>query len=423
MLALLGAGAENFQPGQIANLFAWYKADALNLSAGNNVTTWPDLSGNGKDLTPPGTAPTYQLVSGKPVVRNTASTYLKNTGFAIDARALSVFAVLSPSNAASNTKVIAFGPAAALVWNQSSAGVDWGMQTTQLSLYGLPVTNSVFYVGGFVSDSSGGIAMWQNGRKAYRLNNSNGSAGPSGTLTDLYVGAAAAANNWAGDYKEILIYNRSLTALEVQHVLNYLSTRHGIALTTSGNLIIFDGNSMTNGYSSANPGYADRVVHTLSPFGSYNFGVNGQTIVDMTNDAPTQIDPLYSAIYAKNIVVCWELTNYLQSVQNPTTVYNAVVTYCQARRAIGWKAVVLTCLPRTDASAYANFEVDRLVLNTNIRTNYATWADALADIGNDATIGTALAPNNTTYYSDKLHPTSAGYAIVDTIVRTAIGTL
>lgn len=412
-----------FAPTDISGLIGWWKADTLALSAGNNVTNWPDLSGNGKDLTPPGTAPTYQLASGKPVVRNTASTYLKNTGFAVNARALSVFAVLSPANAASNTKVMAFGPGTALIWNQTSAAVEWGMQTTSLSLYGLPVANGTFYAAGFVADSDGAIAMWRNGKKSYRLQNSGSTAGPSGTLTDLFVGAAAAANNWAGDYKEILVYNSRLSDSQAQQVMAYLAARHGLSLATVGDQVVFDGNSLTNGHSSANPGYTDRVVNARSPLTAYNVGVSGQTIVQMTADAVTQIDPLHSGVYTKNVVVCWEITNYLASIQNPTTVYNAVVSYCQARRAAGWKVVVVTCLPRTSGGLYAGFEADRQTVNTNIRTNWATFADALADVGDDATIGPALASDNTTYYSDKLHLTSAGYLIVANLVGAAIGTL
>ena len=48
---------------------------------------------------------------------------------------------------------------------------------------------------------------------------------------------------------------------------------------------------------------------------------------------------------------------------------------------------------------------------------------ALSDVGNDATIGAAGASNDTTYYSDKTHLTTAGYAIVATYMKNAINAL
>lgn len=46
-------------PTAISGLSRWYAADTLALSHGAAVTNWPDLSGNGADLTPPGTPPVF----------------------------------------------------------------------------------------------------------------------------------------------------------------------------------------------------------------------------------------------------------------------------------------------------------------------------------------------------------------------------
>lgn len=53
----------------------------------------------------------------------------------------------------------------------------------------------------------------------------------------------------------------------------------------------------------------------------------------------------------------------------------------------------------------------------------AAYETALADVGADATIGAAGASNNVTYYSDKTHLTTAGYAIAATLIKNAINTL
>ena len=52
---------------------------------------------------------------------------------------------------------------------------------------------------------------------------------------------------------------------------------------------------------------------------------------------------------------------------------------------------------------------------------FITGADALADMGADATIGPAGAEMNTTYFdTDRVHMTNAGYAVVAGLVSVAI---
>jgi hypothetical protein len=95
-----------------------------------------------------------------------------------------------------------------------------------------------------------------------------------------------------------------------------------------------------------------------------------------------------------------------------------------ARRAAGWKVVILTILPRTQTGCPANMETYRTSVNTSIRNNWATFANALADVGADATIGVAGASNNATYYdADKVHPIAAGHLIIKGLVNMAVSYL
>jgi len=91
-------------------------------------------------------------------------------------------------------------------------------------------------------------------------------------------------------------------------------------------------------------------------------------------------------------------------------------TYVDARNAAGWAysdICVCTMLPRQSANESA-----RTAYNSDIRTN-AIKGYVVADVGADATIGVFSAPTNTTYYSDTIHPTDAGHAIVASIIKTA----
>jgi len=195
--------------------------------------------------------------------------------------------------------------------------------------------------------------------------------------------------------------------------------------------IVFDGDSMTVGTGGGPAGgggpsfsnYPRLATDGMAGATVNNFGVGGQTVLSMSGDAATQIDPLIDTARL-NIVALLGGTNDIKlGAASSTTAYNRIVAYCTARRAAGWKVVVGTILPRDPTDAGANFETDRQAVNTSIRANWATFADALADVGADATIGAAGAQTNTVYYSDLIHPTTLGYEIVASYYRTAFAAL
>lgn len=278
---------------------------------------------------------------------------------------------------------------------------------------------------GCLADSAGAVTAYRSGAESSRAQGHNADVVALATLTGLYVGTySGATNHFTGDIKEIVVYNRSLTDSEARQVVSYLAARHNLTVTSGSKQIVFDGNSLTVGYV-AFPAMTDVALPQVSGgfWRAYNLGISGQTIEQMATNAATKVDPLYNTSASKNILSCWEGTNALQALQNPTTVYNDIVGYCQARRAAGWRVVIVTILPRTAAGTYAGFEADRQTVNAAIRANYATFADAIADVGADATIGAPGASNNVTYYSDKTHLTTAGYAIAATLIKNAINTL
>jgi lysophospholipase L1-like esterase len=193
--------------------------------------------------------------------------------------------------------------------------------------------------------------------------------------------------------------------------------------------IIFDGNSLTAGQDSTTGNdYPSQVLALLgSGWTGQNFGVSGQTTTQMSSDAATQIDPLYStATYLDNWLAAWEVTNDLYFGASATTAYNNYVSYCQARRAAGWKVIAVTVLPRSNSGTPSSFETDRQTCNTNIRANWSTFADVIADVAADARIGDAGDETNPTYYyisgtaDTRVHLVDAGYAIIARHVANAV---
>ncbi len=139
----------------------------------------------------------------------------------------------------------------------------------------------------------------------------------------------------------------------------------------------------------------------------------------MITEAPKNVDAFYHPAHGKNIVVMWEGTNDLAQGADAEHGYANIVTFCTARKIVGWQAIVLTILPAN--TTRAGFMADRLIVNRMIRTHWRTFADVLADVAASPLIGNDGAQNDPRHFtSDGVHMTNDGYAVVAGIVKDAI---
>jgi lysophospholipase L1-like esterase len=145
------------------------------------------------------------------------------------------------------------------------------------------------------------------------------------------------------------------------------------------------------------------------------------TVSVLNRKASVITDPLYAATRTKNIVVLYvggEDLGY--GGIGVDEFFAGIVTFGQQRRSVGYKVVVSTLLPQPDEQ----FESERQDFNARQRKEFARFADALADIGADPTVGAPGAHANRDYFqSDGVHPTGKGHAIMARIVAAAIMTL
>lgn len=159
-------------------------------------------------------------------------------------------------------------------------------------------------------------------------------------------------------------------------------------------------------------------------FGYQNMAVSGDTAQNIASTASAQLAAQYDGSLTDNIVVLWAgvndaVDNGRTAAQIYTDLSSAVAT-CQAA---GELVILCTDLPSTTTAANtAGWNTTRATLNTSIRGN-AAGADAIADLAANTTIGDDTDSDNTTYYSDKLHPTPEGDRIIGEIVGAAIATL
>lgn len=106
-----------------------------------------------------------------------------------------------------------------------------------------------------------------------------------------------------------------------------------------------------------------------------------------------------------------------------------LAAYIDARRAAGWDYIVLcTHTPDTidgngQTGTYGPFDTWR----TTVESTYATWVggrvDRICDFHGDATMGPNAAASNTALYSDGVHPTNAGQANLEAIMRPVLTSL
>lgn len=154
----------------------------------------------------------------------------------------------------------------------------------------------------------------------------------------------------------------------------------------------------------------------------YNVGLNSDTVQSMLTEAATQVDPfLHSGSLWKTYAALWAGTNDLALAgRTDSQVYADIVTWCTARRAAGFKVVVSSIIAR-GATLPGNFETYRASVNTQLRANWTTFADAFVDAAADSRLSDAT---NTTYFNvDQVHLTTAGSQVYAGLMKDALLTI
>ena len=99
-------------------------------------------------------------------------------------------------------------------------------------------------------------------------------------------------------------------------------------------------------------------------------------------------------------------------------VYDALRTYCLARRAAGFRVLVLTVLP---SNRPETFEAGRLAFDAMLRDGWDEFADGLVDVAADHRIGdTGDEMDGQFYLEDQLHLTSAGNAVMASVAAPVL---
>jgi hypothetical protein len=416
----------SFSPADFSGLLLWLKADAITGAVdGAALAQWDDQSGNGYHCTQAvaGNRPIYSAtgVDGTPEVAlcyidmdGTVQRYLTApAGVAFNRNNCTIFAVGRPQSRDLT------GDSCAVWYATGGATLNFGWGPGCVTAYNgalRTTTATIGYQPHAIGMTSSGTAfkLWL-GDTSESFAAANAAAIAGGK-----IGAGGGLNLY-GALKELVIYDHALTDEEYAQLYDYARIRH---FSPPNKLLVCDGDSLTTGYGATNNrSYPAQLWGLLGRnWQVYNAAVAGQQTDAMITDGAAEIDPLYSASYYSNILVCWSGVLDLYYGQTPAQAWERINTYCAARQAAGFQVVVCTCLP----SGFID-EADRSALNALIRAGWYTCADALADIAADTRIGDAGDNLDPAYYNNSdgnaTHMMPAGYAAVAGIVEAEIDEL
>jgi lysophospholipase L1-like esterase len=240
----------------------------------------------------------------------------------------------------------------------------------------------------------------------------------------LTLGAnVGGGNEWAGDLRCVYVFNRALSDSELLELIEYIAID---SASLSTGFFIAEGDSITAGYEMpVADSWPSQMLSSLGGAGSnwyhQNLAVSGEKLTDMITDGATEVDEKWIQHRLRNILIVFGGTNDIVNGATGTEAYELLVTYCLARRAAYplVKIIVCTMLPRIQFDA--TMETYRETFNTNVRNNFASFSDKVADVAADSRLDDY---SDTTYYNvDGIHTNAAGNLVIADLVEAKLVTL
>jgi lysophospholipase L1-like esterase len=189
--------------------------------------------------------------------------------------------------------------------------------------------------------------------------------------------------------------------------------------------VVVDGNSLTAGQGASVAGvtsYPGVLRASLAAQGIptrdvHDRGLGGASTQDMIDGFATRVEPFFDAFFSRNALVFFEVRNSTVDGQTAAQILAQYQEYAELGRAAGFWVVACTA-PPTDGDAVGQGVAG--AANTLIRANWESFADAFIDLELVPEFTPAGNIANPTYYSDGVHLTDAGYALIAARVETAV---
>lgn len=143
-------------------------------------------------------------------------------------------------------------------------------------------------------------------------------------------------------------------------------------------------------------------------------GFSGFETPELTANFVAEVHALKSASAKANVVLFSEVTNDIDGGASAADAIAHVLEYVAQARSLGWLVATLTCTPRDNTTFQAKIDT----VNAYLRANVSAVSDfPLIDVAANPLL---VDPYNVTYYTDGLHLTDAGYAVIAADAATVV---
>lgn len=187
--------------------------------------------------------------------------------------------------------------------------------------------------------------------------------------------------------------------------------------TKPGHLnLVCAGNSLTAGDGSTGGanGWPTQIA-ALLPVGTQikNAGHSGWQTSQLVSVFSSEVTPEYRPA-SRNVLVAWEVGNSMYYGASPRSAVDQFWAYCDTARASGYQEVYAPTLTYRQNLVAA----DVATANGYLRAEWASHVTKLVDVGADPRLS---AYSSTYFYSDQIHLNDAGYGVVASLVKSALG--
>jgi hypothetical protein len=185
-------------------------------------------------------------------------------------------------------------------------------------------------------------------------------------------------------------------------------------------VVVWDGGSIISGHG-ADLGF-EFPVQTLAMVPracrSYVSPTGSAKVADMLAEAPYEVDAHHDSSADLNVCLVQVGGGDFRRGLTAAQVFEALRSYCLARRAAGFRVLVLTVLP---SNRPETFEAIRLAYDAMLRDGWSQFADGLVDIAADTRIGETGDELDAQFYlGDQLHLTNAGNAVMASVAAPVL---
>lgn len=218
----------------------------------------------------------------------------------------------------------------------------------------------------------------------------------------------------SGDIAYCSIFSKAHTTTEMAQEIAYIRGQEqfkGLSVPAPGRVLAWEGDSITSGQLATSFGYFVTTNYNTGNFFERSFAVSGSTTADLVSRASAVDQVLVSG--ATNLLCVMIGRNDISAATN-TWVAN-FKSYCQARRAAGWKVLVEAQTPTNGAT----FNTERDNICALIAAD-PSFYDAFLRIDLDPTVGVAAKGFDTALYPDGTHPSATCYVTLTSLIKPAV---